>query len=261
MNYMRFDIASLSAVSHQQKLGRAQEKRSTILRFLADGELYMTADVAMSLLNVSRPVAAATLKALEAQKGLKSETLLIPDDSGQPRLTRIFGITQTGRAVVDADPNAPVFELGRTNPFWVPHHRRCQLSRIAAEQAGWTEWTSERVLRAAGVKLKKIPDAIAISPEGLKVAVEVERHVKTIKRYEEIQWHYVSDLKNGRLDRVVYICPSEIARSVQKIFLPLAKRVDVFDFKGWPLTPLPPLVTKNIDIEEEECEHPVISHE
>jgi hypothetical protein len=261
MNYMRFDIASLSAVSHQQKLGRAQEKRTAILRFLADGELYVTVDVAMSLLNVSRPVAAATLKALEVQKGLKSESLLIPDDSGQPRLTKIFGITQTGRAVINADPNAPVFELGRANPFWVPHHRRCQLSRIAAEQAGWTGWTSERILRAGGAKLKKIPDAIATSPDGLKVAIEVERHVKTIKRYEEIQWLYVADLKNGKVDRVVYLCPPEIARSIQKIFRHLAKRVDVFDYTGWPHTPLPPLSSKNIDIEEEECEHPVISSE
>lgn len=258
---MRFDIASFSDVSHQQKLNRAQEKRSAILRFLADGELYVTADVTMSLLRVSRPVAVAALKAIEAQKGVKSEAMLIPDDAGQPRLTKIFGITQTGRAVVGADPNSPVFELGRTNPFWVPHHRRCQLSRIAAEQAGWTGWTSERVLRASGAKLKKIPDAIAISPDGLKVAVEVEKHVKSIKRYVDIQWLYVADLKNGKVDRVAYLCPPEIARSIQKIFRHLAKKVDVFDFAGWPHTPLPPLITKNIDIGEEDCEHPVISFE
>lgn len=258
---MRFDIAALSCVPHHKKLDRALEKRDAILRFLADGEVYMTVDSAMVLLSVSRSVAGAALKALETHKTLKSETLLVPDDAGQPRVTRIYGITQTGRAVVDSDPAFPVFEMGRTNPLWVPHHRRCQLSRIAAEQAGWKDWTSERVLRADGAKLKKIPDSLVTSPSGLKVAIEVERHVKSIKRYEDIQRLYFADLKSRKIDRVVYICPSSIAQSIQKIFRHLAKRVIVFDYTGWPHTPLPSLLSKNIVIEEEDCDPPVISEE
>jgi hypothetical protein len=215
----------------------------------------------MVLLSVSRSVAGAALKALETQKTLKSEILLVPDDAGQPRVTKIYGITQTGLAVVDADPAFPVFEIGRTSPLWVPHHRRCQLSRIAAEKGGWTGWTSERTLRDGNVRLKKIPDAIATSPSGLKVAIEIERSVKTIKTYEKIQWLYLSELKNGKVDRVVYICPTKIAPAIQKIFRNLSKRVIVFDYSGWPHTPLQPLITKNIVIEEEDCEHPVIPTE
>jgi hypothetical protein len=160
-----------------------------------------------------------------------------------------------------AEVHSLVFELGRTKPLWVPHHRRCQFVRIAAERAGWTGWTSERALREGNAKLKKIPDAITTSPSGLKVAIEVERHVKTIKRYEDIQWLYLADLKNGKVDRVVYICPTKIAPAIQKIFRNLSKKVIVFDYAGWPHTPMQRLKINNNDIDEEDCEHPVIPSE
>lgn len=250
---MRFDLSTLASMPHSQKMGRALDKRDRILKFLASGEVYLSVNVASKLLSVSRSVAQLTLQALEKQKSLKSEVLLIPDEDGQPRRSRIFGISPHGLAETNADSAHPVFELGRTNPLWVPHHRCCQISRIAAEDAGWTGWIPERRLRDGIAKLKKIPDAIATSPNGKRVAIEVERHVKTQKRYEEIQKQYLLDLKNGRIDGIAYICPPKITSSVQRIFRHVERQGFLFfDFDGWPHTHMPRLQKSNPEEGEEE---------
>lgn len=237
----RFDLTEFASMPHAEKLARSQSKRDLVLKFLSKGEVYLTIDVACALLGLSRPTALTTLRKLEALRCLKTEALTIPWND-HPRNTILFGITPTGLAHTDADPTAPVFELGRTNPLYVQHHRQCQLLHVRALTLGWNGWVSERTLRDKNIKLKKIPDAIGLDPDGQRVAIEMERSVKSTKRYEQIQEQYLADLKKGKIDRVAYVCPPKIVNNVQKLFRHVEKHnFQFFSLDGWPNLPLLPL--------------------
>jgi hypothetical protein len=55
----------------------------------------------------------------------------------------------------------------------------------------------------------KRPDALAASPTGKRVALEVERTMKTTKRYEIVLVQYLKLLKADELDLVVWASPTE----------------------------------------------------
>ncbi len=237
----RFDLTEFASLPHAEKLARSQLKRDLVLKFLSTGEVYLTTDVACELFGLSRPTTLATLRKLEALGCLKTEVMIVPWND-YPRNTTLFGITPTGLAHAGADPAAPAFELGRTNPLYVQHHRQCQLLHVRALKWGWEGWVSERTLRDKNVKLKKIPDAIGLDPDGQRIAVEMERSVKTTKRYEQIQVQYMADLKKGKIDRVAYVCPPKIVNNVQKLFRHVEKHnFQFFSFDDWPHSPLPRL--------------------
>lgn len=237
----RFDLIEFAGMPHAEKLARSQSKRDLVLKLLSKGEVYLTIDVACELLGLSRPTTLATLRKLEALGCLKTEAMIVPWND-HPRNTILFGITPTGLAHTGADPTAPVFELGRTNPLYVQHHRHCQILHVRALTLGWKGWVSERTLRDKNVKLRKIPDAIGLDPDGKRVAVEMERSVKSTKRYEKVQELYLTDLKSGKIDRVAYVCPPRIVNNVQKLFRHVEKHnFQFFTIDGWPHLPLPRL--------------------
>jgi hypothetical protein len=95
----------------------------------------------------------------------------------------------------------------------------CQRIRIASEAAGWTNWTTDRDLHLQG--LKKIPDAVATDPAGVRVAIELERHAKTPKRYAEILAAHLLQVKAGHYSRIEYVSPPGderlIRNSMQKV--------------------------------------------
>lgn len=237
----RFDLTEFASMPHAEKLARSLSKRDLVLKFLSKGEVYLTIDVACALLELSRPTALTTLRKLEALGCLKTEAMMVPWKD-HPRNTVLFGITPTGLAHAGADPTAPVFELGRTNSLYVQHHRQCQLLHVRALSLGWSGWVSERTLRDKNIKLKKIPDAIGLDPDGQRVAIEMERSVKSTKRYEQIQEQYLADLKKGKIDRVAYVCSPKIVNNVQKLFRHVEKHnFQFFSLDDWPLSPLPRL--------------------
>ena len=59
----------------------------------------------------------------------------------------------------------------------------------------------------AGARLR--PDAVAVDPQGNRIAIEIERHVKTLKRYEAVFAIYLQSIKRGEYAAVHYICPDE----------------------------------------------------
>jgi hypothetical protein len=66
----------------------------------------------------------------------------------------------------------------------VPHQIATQKTRIKAEQLGWQNWKPARSLMRIG--LPKVPDGEALSPDSQCVAIEVEREIKTDRRYEAV---------------------------------------------------------------------------
>lgn len=203
---------TIPQMTHAQRLARAQGKRSALLAFLASGEVWTVAEVAAQVMGVSRRRAQDALAGMERDALIGSETLPVGS-----RPTTLYGITPHGCAVADAF-ESPFFEKGRTNPSWVEHRVAGQRMRLAAEAAGWRDWLPERSLRVrAGLEgWKKIPDAVATSPAGEVVAIEIERHCKTPKRYAELWLAYLQDMKAKRINRVNFICPPGVEVLVAK---------------------------------------------
>ncbi len=203
---------ALPVMSQAEKAARAGAKRSAILAFLACGEVWTTVDIAAQLIGASKRRAAAALDAMARDALITSEALAYGG-----RQIKIYGVTPHGCAVAGAF-DSPAFERGRTNPSFVQHRIEAQRCRLAAEAAGWTGWQSERVLRMRAVaeKWRKIPDALTTSPAGEVVAVEIERHCKTPKRYAELLVSYLQEIKAGRYKYVDFVCPPGVEILVKR---------------------------------------------
>lgn len=227
---------------YQDRVLRMRTKHDQLLRFLASGEVYTVPDVAAELMGVSRPVALKTCQRLEVDGALKSEAHLV-----QGRRRVIFGITPHGMVLAGEFGHSGAFELGRTNPSWIPHRLDTQRMRLRALAAGWINWQPERALIGKG--WGKVPDALATDVNGHCVAIEIERHAKTQKRYTEIILAYLLQMKAGKLQRVEYVTPG-IAHLIAGCFTKIERvkyqgewiyltekhreRFRFFNFENWP---------------------------
>lgn len=55
----------------------------------------------------------------------------------------------------------------------------------------------------------KRPDAMATSPAGLRTAIEIERTIKTSKRYEQVLASYLMSLKSEQVQQVVWLSSTD----------------------------------------------------
>lgn len=204
---MRTEIPKMT---YEERQARAQAKRGAILGFLASGEVYTSVVVAAQVMVASPSAAERTLIGLVRDGALKCESHMVSS-----RKTHIYGITPHGLALMDRF-DRPYFQLGRTNSAYILHHLETQRARLAAEEAGWMDWTPGKLLHSQD--LKKIPDAIATSPVGVRVAIEIERHIKTPKRYEEIISAHLQSISKKLWREVHYLTPEGLATRVEKAF-------------------------------------------
>ncbi len=203
-----------------QRQARAEEKRRQILRLLRD-EIWTTTDVVALLLCVGYAGAHNALKIMQKQGLTSSAEVFIPGKRGAMR-TVLHGITAQGLAYawdLDEEPESRTpWEPSKTNPLFVPHQIDTQKVRIKAEQHGWRGWKPARSLMRLG--LPKLPDAEAASLDGERIAIEIEREIKTDKRYQAVIGAYVVQMKKDqRWQRVDYLCPDEnFAARLARIF-------------------------------------------
>lgn len=247
-------IVNIPAMTHDERIKRAQDKAQTVCEFLASGEIYSTPEIIASLLNLDRSRAVACLKTLEKQGFVRSE-----EHYFEGRHQKIYGVTPQGLALADACQN-PHFEGGRTNAGWIPHRLAVQRMRVKSVSEGWTNWTPERILRLDKT-LKKIPDAVATNPDGKRVALEIERSVKTSKRYADLLIIYLKAVKAGKYDEVQYISPAGVDKLVERTITSIKKvkigkdsveitpahhaKFKFFNFENWG-KPLPIKVEKEV---------------
>jgi Replication-relaxation len=183
---------------------RAAEKATLVLRFLR-GEIFSDAQNLGLLLGIA--TLAGTIKAL---RQLEKHALLREHRPDGHRT--LWGITQHGQALafdpVTEAPKETYFEPGRVALPFLQHTLGLQRLRILAERAGWSKWTAgDRAGKWA--RAEKRPDALAITPDGLRVAVEYERTFKTIRRYEDILAGYLMAVKRKDIDLVIWVCPTK----------------------------------------------------
>lgn len=198
--------------SYQERMQRREDKTMAILTFLRD-ETWSTGAILAKLLGFSRTGIYKTLGILEKSDLIKSHPY---PELGQ----RLYGITPKGQMFSWADhehfQDRPYFEPSKVKPIMVQHYLDTQLARLQARDVGWTEWLPGHLLPKG---IDKRPDALVTTPAGGRIAVEIERTVKTKKRYEVIWSIYLQAIKRGDYEYVHYICPnSQFAHRLQKMF-------------------------------------------
>jgi hypothetical protein len=200
----------LPIMSYAERRVRNEAKRLLILRFLASGEVYTCVQIAARVMACSATTAERTLVALMRDGALKTEAHFV-----RSRKLKIYGITSHGLSLAGEFDNPP-FEMGRVNSAYVPHHLNTQVARLNAEAAGWLDWKSGKVLYGMG--LKKVPDALVTSPAGRIISVEVERNIKSRRRYSECISAHLQSITQKHWDEVHYLTSPELVRPLQKMF-------------------------------------------
>ena len=134
----------------------------------------------------------------------------------------IWGITTHGVRQVQESSDGlepmPHFIKRMVNPTSMSHQLDIQRLRVVAESNGWRNWqrnpTSE--LKRSGIKY---PDAVVVRPDGLRVAIEVERSVKKKEEYAQILVSHLESYKQRLWDKVYYLSPNiKTKERLQSIF-------------------------------------------
>lgn len=214
----------LKPTSFAERQSRSLEKQALILDFLAGGEQWTLTPLAARVMGVSPRAAARTLALLEREGALKRDELQVPTPGGYVKST-IWGVSGHGQALADRWDCAE-YTRGQISPGFAMHHIQSQQARLAAQAAGWRDWQPGKALYDKG--FKKIPDALVTSPDGLRVAVEIERSVKTPKRYAEGMAGAIIDIRQKKFDVVHYISPD----SKQHLIERAQAKVTILHFKG-----------------------------
>lgn len=196
-------------MTRAEKLARAEEKRRRVMHFLASGEVYSTISVLAWLMEVSEQTALPVLKKLVEEKMLRVDKNAVPFSN-----LKLWGISDHGLAVTEtAHPKCTAFTVGKTSASFVAHHIDGQHVRLALELAGWTNYTPGRLLLVDNDQRKNkcIPDALVINPNGCKVAIEIERHVKSRARLAQVISAHLRQLEEEQYECVYYCTPHRAA--------------------------------------------------
>ncbi len=137
--------------------------------------------------------------------------------------SEIWGITRHGIARVQENLNIAesrtAFNKRAVNPTSFSHQLDIQRIRIVAERGGWQNWGRYSGSDGLLQKGQIYPDAVAVRPNGSKIAIEVERTIKTKDRYPRIMAAHLHGRKVGRWDQIYYMCPNaQVKMRLERIF-------------------------------------------
>lgn len=204
-------MSNLIPHSHAARLARRDDKRRKILGFLRS-EIWTLPDVVGLIVGVRD---ARTIESTLA--GMVREDLLVREECTLPsgRRVDLIGISMDGQAHIAHLLCKPLVdrahERGRAGLSQVDHRADLQRLHINLAQAGWCNWTHpDRVpVSQKSQTGQHRADAITTTPAGVVVALEIERNVKTGKRYRAILAHHITALSRGDYSQVIYTSPSE----------------------------------------------------
>lgn len=198
--------------SYEERMARQGARHGLVLRFLRD-ETWSSSSVLTALLGGSPALTSKTMAQLERQGHVVRHQL-------EPLRQMLWGITPHGLAHAwkgsEQMQARGHFEPSKVSPLAVPHHLDVQHARLKAQRFGWSDWMPEALLPRG---LAKRPDAVVLAPDGRRVAVEIERHVKTVKRYEAVFSAYLQAIRRGEYDEIHYIVPDrKFAERLRRVF-------------------------------------------
>lgn len=216
------------------------QKEIKILSFLLE-EGYSTAKVLAQFLKMTPNGMQRTLRKMEAKELIKAHTVDFELSSWN---LKIWGLTPSGTLLATPeDEKFKFFEVSRVKPITMAHSLALQRVKVLAVGQGWGDWkSSSKMLQNANLNRStwlQVPDAVAMSPKGRKIAIELERTVKTPKRYVEILANYAEMLSSEIIAEVIYICPENIAKRLERLF----HRIEKIIFRG-KVIPVPESLLK-----------------
>lgn len=230
--------------SIEERHRRSDLNRSLILKFLRD-ETWSNLSNLKAVVNLSEPAAFKTLQKLERDRMIVRHKVI------ELRMT-LWGVTAQGLAFAWDENEVmecrPYFEPSKISVMTVHHYIDVQRARLTAENIGWSNWIPGHHLP---LKIKKRPDAVVTNLQGQVIAIEVERSIKTLKRYESIFAIYLQMIKKGDYAMIHYVCPDpDFAPRLSRVFqmiktVPVAgervpitdrhlARFPVFSLENWP---------------------------
>ena len=196
---------------------RIAEKRKKVLDWLAV-EGFSTVAMLAKVLDVQHNAAYKTCKAMEA------DGLVAPDSiQWMGHTVNLVTLTAHG-AMMHAEPGEDYdyHQRGKVAASTVAHAMDIQTARLAALRAGWTDWQSDhrnQIKASKDDRWLKVPDALATTPEGELVAIEIERTSKTTKRYQDIIGAYLQLIHKGIFFFFLYVSPTPgLAARLQALF-------------------------------------------
>lgn len=201
----------------QQKL-RIVQKRQMILDWLKT-ENFSSCEILSTVIGLKGQGAHNTLKAMVRDDLLRAESLATGS-----KMQIIYGLSPNGSVVAadfKVDDIGNYFEPGRVSPWTLQHSLSLQKLRLQLEAAGWTDWKTERECRREGQASGwlKMPDALSLNAQGERIALEVERSYKTLKRYPDVIAAYLQMAKQNKFEKVQYWCTGQVqAEKMQAIF-------------------------------------------
>ena len=199
-------------VSPQVAKEKYAHREAKVLSFLLC-EKFTTASIIHQLLDLKTLRSVRKLVQRMVQKGLVYKHDVSPNFS-------VFGITNEGIIKAQKDLNKievwSYFEPSKINYLTVNHALDIQKVHIACINLG-LDFTLGKEL-GSRAKADKIPDAI-IDFNGKKICIEVERTMKTKRRYQNVIAHYMDEVILKKVNQVLYVCPTESVRhQIKKVF-------------------------------------------
>jgi DNA-binding HxlR family transcriptional regulator len=195
-----------------QIIERKREKTMLVLRFLRT-TIYSTSEILGSVMGITtRSPIHRTLKSMERLNLIQSAR---NDNFGGKTL---WGITAAGQryCLQDGDEEiAKFFNPSKVSSSTFIHYLDIQRVHIALQKAGWKDFSYPDKLPRPHLKGGKLapeskyltrPDLLAINPDQVRGAIEMERFVKSERRYEEhIIPGHVRKLNAGEYSFVLWI--------------------------------------------------------
>lgn len=204
-----------------ERAARAHEKRHALLRFLRD-ELYTTPPVAALVMRCGERAARQTVAALERDGLVRRHSFVFMP--GLPPVV-LVAVTEHGQGMAfypdkGEQPVERVFEPGRYSLTYLHHTTAMQRLRVAAEQSGVIKkWLPGEML-GAGRKHEKRPDAVLLTGGGVRVAIEVERSLKSQKRYAAVLCGHLEAIQQKKWSRALWVSPTDdFAKRVRALVL------------------------------------------
>ena len=192
--------------SKAERYQRNYEKMATVIQFLKQ-EVYSDISNLMLLLNYKKrqPLDRLLSKLIQLAY-IQKHTFEF-----QTGKISIWGITDLGltQNIRDINEDFRPFEPHRVKFNTLEHKLMNQKVQIYLQQKGWKDWhNADQYSFRNQFDVEHRPDAIITAPNGLTVAIETERTLKTASRYRSIFKSHILAKQKNYWNAVFYIVPN-----------------------------------------------------
>ncbi len=208
----------MTIVHHNKTAARSREKMTKVLRLLKEDTW---TDLANLMLLFDFKSTTPLYRVLEKliKLGFIEKHVMESRSGG----LSVWGITMDGLAVVIKSTDAvfpPHFVPSSLTGWALEHHLDTQQARILLEKKGATDWINgDHKNFLCQFRVKHRPDGVITLSCGKRIAVEMERNLKTPRRYQAIMASHLMGWSDSVWSSVYYVVPNRQKKiALMKIF-------------------------------------------